>query len=141
MCVSKKEKNAEGQKRKTMAGKIKVSGLSHKREKQSDPKLARQMFHKIYHMYSDLKNKEETNAAFLLTIMSDHKDMKKVNKTTLNSHANHQNEFTFQVRTIVPPELHQIQPRSTEVWSCDEIGFEPNGKLHKVVCAYKLCQG
>ena len=49
------------------------------------------MFLKIYHMYSGIKNKEETNVALLLTIMSDHKDMKKVNKTTLNSHANHQN--------------------------------------------------
>ena len=47
------------------------------------------MFHNSYHMYSDIKNKEETNAGFLLTIMSDHKDMNKVIETTVNSYDNH----------------------------------------------------
>ena len=86
------------------------------------------MFHKIYHMYSDINNKEEKNAALLLTSMSDHEDINKVRKTTVNSHKNHQNEFPLQVRTIVPPELHKIQPRATQVWNCDEIGLDPNGK-------------
>ena len=64
--VNKEEENAEGQKRKMTTGIITVSGLSHKRAKQCDPRLAWEMFHKIYHMYSDIKNKEETNAALLL---------------------------------------------------------------------------
>ena len=42
---------------------------------------------------------------------------------------------------IVPPNLHQIKPRATQVWNCDEIGFDPNGKWHKVVCTYKFFQG
>ena len=67
--VNKEEENAEGQKRKTMIGTIKVSGLSHKRAKQCDLRLAWEMFHKIYHMYSDIKNKEETNVALLITSM------------------------------------------------------------------------
>ena len=113
--VNKEEENAEGQKRKMMSGTIKVSGLGHKRENQSDTKLAWEIFHKIYHMYSDIKNKDETNAALLLTIMSDHKYMKKVSKKTVNSHGNHQNESPFQVRTFIPPDLHQIQPRATQV--------------------------
>ena len=92
-------------------------------------------------MYSDIKNKEEKNAVLLLTSMSDHKDTNKVNETTLKSHDNHQNEYTFQVRTIVPNELHQIQPITTQVWNCDEIRFYPNGKWNKVVCTYKLFQG
>ena len=99
------------------------------------------MFHKIYHMYSDIKNKEETNAALLLTSMSYHEDINKVSETTVNPHENHHNEFPLQVRTIVPPDLHQIQPRATQVWNCDEIGFDPNGKWRKVVCAYKYFQG
>ena len=57
---------------------IKFLGLRHKREKQCDPRLAWEMFHKIYHMYSDIKNKEETNAALLLTSISDHKYINKV---------------------------------------------------------------
>ena len=44
------------------------------------------MFHKIYHVYSDIKNKEEINAALLLTSMSDHEDINKVSETTVNSH-------------------------------------------------------
>ena len=55
--------------------------------------LPLEMFHKIYHMYSDIKNKEELNAELLLTSMSDHEDINKVSKTTVNSHDNHQNEF------------------------------------------------
>ena len=73
--------------------------------------------------------------------MSDHKDINKVSETTVNSHENHQNEFHFQVRTIFPTDLHQIKPRAIQVWNCDEIGFDPNSKWHKVVCTYKLFQG
>ena len=79
--------------------------------------------------------------ALLLTIMSDHEDMNKVSETKVNSHENRQNEFPFRVRMIVPPDLHQIQSRATQVWNCDEIGFDPNGKWRKVVCTYELFQG
>ena len=124
-----------------MTGIIKVSDFSHKRVKQSDPNINWDMFHNIYHMYSDINNKEEKNAALLLTIISDHKDISKVIKTAVNSYDNHQNEFNFQLITIVPPNLRQIQLKSTQVWNCDEIGFDPNGKWHKVVCTDKLFQG
>ena len=73
--------------------------------------------------------------------MSDHKDTNKVREKTVNSHENHRNKFTFQLRTIVPSDLNQIQPRASKVWNCDEIGFEPNGKWHRVVCTYKFFQG
>ena len=92
------------------------------------------MFHKIYHMYSDIKNNEEKSAALLLTSISDHEDINKVSKTTVNSHGNHH-------RKIVPPKLHQIQPRATQVWNCDEIGLNPNGKWRNIVCTYKYFQG
>ena len=72
MRVNKEEENAEGQKRNTRTGIIKVSGLSHKRAKQCDTRLAWEMLHKIHRMYSVIKNKEEMNAALLLTSMSDH---------------------------------------------------------------------
>ena len=99
------------------------------------------MFHKIYHMYIDIKNKEETNAALLLTSMSDQEYINKVIKKILNSHENHHNEFPLQVRMIVPPNLHQIQPRANRVWNCDEIGLNSNGKWRKVVCIYNYFQG
>ena len=67
--VNKEEDSAEGQKIKTRTGIIKVLSLNHKRAKQCDPRLAWEMFHKIHRMYSDIKNKEEINAALLLTSM------------------------------------------------------------------------
>ena len=73
--------------------------------------------------------------------MSDHKDINKVSKTTVKPHENHQNKFPFHLIMIVPPDLHQVQPRATHVWNCDEIGFDPNDICHKVVCTYKLFQG
>ena len=106
--VNKEEENAEGKKRKVMKVTIKVSGLRQKRSKHSGTKITWDMFHNIYPMYSDIKIKEETTAVLLITKMSNHKDMSKVSKKTVNSHENHQNEFNFQVRTIVPPDLHQI---------------------------------
>ena len=47
----------------------KVLGLIPKWAKKYDPRLAWEIFHKIYHIYSDIKNKEETNSALLLTSM------------------------------------------------------------------------
>ena len=67
------------------------------------------MFHNIYNMYIDINNKEETNAGLLITSMLYHKYTNTVSETTVNSNDNHQNEFTFQVITIVPLKLHQIQ--------------------------------
>ena len=56
---------------------IRVSGLSHKRSKQTDPRIAWFMFHKIYHMYSDNKNKEEINSDVVLKRMPEHEESKK----------------------------------------------------------------
>ena len=49
---------------------IKVSGLRYNRENQSDPSLYWLMFQKIYLMYLFINNKEEINAAMILTSMS-----------------------------------------------------------------------
>ena len=51
------EDGSERQKLRTRTGLIKVLGLIHKRERQSNPMLAWSMFHKIYRMYSDISNK------------------------------------------------------------------------------------
>ena len=84
-------------------------------------------------MYIYIKNKEEINAALLLTSMSGHEDINKVRKTTVNSHDNNHRKF-------VQPDLHHIQPRATQLWNFDEVGFDPNGKWRKVVCTYKYFQ-
>jgi hypothetical protein len=38
-----------------------------------------------------------------------------------------------------PSDLEEIQRRANQCWNCDEIGIDPNGKLHKIVCPYKWC--
>ena len=67
---------------------IKVSGLSHKRSKQSDPRISCLMFQKIYIMYHETNNKEENNSAVLLTSMSDHKQATTENKKLEDSRDN-----------------------------------------------------
>ena len=86
-------------------------------------------------------DKEEINAPLLITKVSYHEDINKVIETTVNSHEKHQNKIPLQTRTIVPPDLHHIQPRATQVWNCDKIVLEPKGKWHKVGCTYKYFQG
>ena len=76
------EEGEEGWKQRTRTGMLKVSGLSHKREKQSDPRLTWFMFHKIYCMYSDINNKEERNADMIITSMSEHEEYKKGQRRT-----------------------------------------------------------
>ena len=63
---------------------INVWGLLQKRTYKCDLRLAWEMFHKIYHMYSYIKNKEETNVDLLLTSMSDYEDINKVSETTVS---------------------------------------------------------
>ena len=77
MRVNIEDENEKVHNRKKKTGKIKVYG-------QSDQSLAWEMFHMIYHMFSDIKNKEETNAALMITRMSYHKDMNKVIETTVD---------------------------------------------------------
>ena len=55
--VNRNEEVTEGQKRRKITVMINVLSLSPKRTKQSDPRIAWFMLHKIYHMYSDAKNK------------------------------------------------------------------------------------
>ena len=50
---------------------IKVSGVFHKSSKQSDPRLAWLMLHRIYPIYCDINVKEERNDVMLLTSMSE----------------------------------------------------------------------
>ena len=33
--------------------------------------------------------------------------------------------------TNVPDDLHSIQPRPDQVWNCDKVGIDPNGKWHR----------
>ena len=49
---------------------IKVSGITHKRLKESDPRIAWLMLQTIYLMNGDINNKEEIYYVMLITSMS-----------------------------------------------------------------------
>ena len=81
---------------------IKVSDLSHKRAKQSDPRLAWFMFHNIYIEYSATKNKEEINADMLLTSMSKPEEAKKLNEELEDSRDNDDKKSTYLAKKYHP---------------------------------------
>ena len=41
----------------------------------------------------------------------------------------------------ISSDINKIQPISIQVWNCDEICFDANGKWHKVICTYRLLPG
>ena len=41
----------------------------------------------------------------------------------------------------IPYYFNNIQPRYTQVWNCDYIFLDPNGKWHKVICTYRFLPG
>ena len=46
---------------------------------------------------------------------------------------------TLQELMIVPKDLPDLQPRSTQVWNCDKIRIDPTGKWVKILCTWKWC--
>ena len=42
---------------------------------------------------------------------------------------------------IIPSDLNNIQPKTTQVWNYDEYGFDTNERWSKVICTYKFFQG
>ena len=116
-------------------------GFIHNRAKKRDYRLVWFMFHNIYIMYSDIKNKEERNAAMLITSMSEHEEANKFNKEIKDSRDNDDNNQPILQKMITPSDLNDIQPRANQAWNCDEVGFDPNGRWIKFVCNYKFFQG
>ena len=81
------------------------------------------------------------NAAMLLTIMSVQEEAKKINEELEDSRDNdNDNQPIFQ-KYIIPSDINYIQPRDTQLWNCDEVGFDTNGRWIKVICIYKFFQG
>eukprot|EP00545_Synedropsis_sp_CCMP1620_P002775 CAMPEP_0119009844 /NCGR_PEP_ID=MMETSP1176-20130426/4633_1 /TAXON_ID=265551 /ORGANISM="Synedropsis recta cf, Strain CCMP1620" /LENGTH=491 /DNA_ID=CAMNT_0006962423 /DNA_START=277 /DNA_END=1750 /DNA_ORIENTATION=+ len=183
----------EGQKRHSKTGEIKVAGLSNKRAKQSDPRLAWAMFHSICAMYRDAKKSRDQ---FFRDATEQYKDAVEddilgpkavrpnIPETASETTANTATPTTEQLQieatatellqiqasqfgetvdkglTIrrapmivtreemltslaklraIPDDFADIQPRADQVWNCDEVGIDPNGKWTKIVCTFKWC--
>ena len=114
---------------------IKVSVFIHNREKQSDPRLAWLMYQNIYLMYSDIKNKKESNSSILLTSMVEHEQDKKQNEKVEDSQNKAENNQPLLQNINIPSDINDIQPRATQVWNCDELGLHTNGRWNKAICS------
>ena len=42
---------------------------------------------------------------------------------------------------VIPYDINHIQPIATQLWNCDEVLYDPNGRWHKVICTYNFFQG
>ena len=77
----------------------------------------------------------------LPTIMSDKIQFNKQNYKYEDSWGKAENNQPLLKIMNIPSDLKNIQPRSMQVWKCDEIGFYTNVKWHKVICTYKFFLG
>ena len=100
------------------------------------------MFHKIAQMYRDIREQESEEATELILNLCDKFNS---NNTTFSSPRTPNISVEQPTMTLdpksVPEDLKEIQPRPSQVWNCDEIGFDPNGSWIKVVCTYKFFTG
>ena len=168
--VNMLEPGMEGQKKKSKTGEIKVAGLSHKRAKQSDPRLAWIMFHKICRMCRDVRTMEQQHREALakkrtgLDLLTS--VVEQLNAATPTAPVppqaplpppqapvpppqapvrtkyeitDEEAKKSLEALRTVPKDLQDLQPRSSQVWNCDEIGIDPTGKWVKIVCTWKWC--
>ena len=59
----------------------------------------------------------------VLISMSEHEEANKVTEELKDSCDNDENNQPFLQKMTIPSDLNDIQPRSTQVCNCDEIGF------------------
>ena len=119
-----------------------MPSIINNRSRQSDPRLAWAVFHKIAHMYRDIREQESEEATELIINL---RDKFNSNNTTFSSPRTpnisiEQPKMPLDPKTV-PKDIKYIQPRPSQVWNWDEIGFDPNGSWLKVVCTYKFFTG
>ena len=73
--------------------------------------------------------------------MSEHEEYNKVNEELEDSRDNNDNNQPILQKIIIPSDINDFQSRSTKLWNCDEVGFDPNIRWSKVICTYKFFQG
>ena len=73
------------------------------------------MLHNLYCVYSDTKNKEEINSAMVLTRITEQEEPNKVNKELKESGDNEENNQHFMQKMIIPSDLNDIQPITTQL--------------------------
>ena len=87
------------------------------------------MFHKIANMYHDLNHEEQDPPLLPFEGAEKNED------GTVKGHThkrfdikNDEARHSVQDLMQIPKDLLEIQPQNTQVWNCDEVGFDPNSK-------------
>ena len=80
--MNNREDGHDYQRKKSRTGLVKVSSISNNRSRQSDPRLAWLMFHKIAQIYRDIRQQESEEATELIINL---RDEFKINNTTVSS--------------------------------------------------------
>ena len=115
------------QRKKSRTGLVKVSSISNNRVSQSDPRLAWLVFHKISEMYIDIREQESKEATELILNLFANLNS---NNTSLLSPITSKISIQQPTMNLDPEKVtkdpREIQPRPSQVWNCDEIGFDPN---------------
>ena len=125
--VNRKEDGHDNQRNNIRIGLVKVSIIINNRANQSGPVLAWLMFHKIAQMYRDIREQEsEESTELILNICAN------LNSNNISLSSPIIPKISIQQPTMpldpktLPEDLKAIHPHPSQVWDCDEIGFDPN---------------
>ena len=122
------EDGRDKQRKEIRTGLMKVSSIRNKIARQNDTRLAWLMFHQIAQMYRDIMEQEIEEAIELILNICVN-----LNSKNTSSSSPITRKISIQQPTMhldpktVTKYLKEIQTCPSQVWNCDEIGFNPNG--------------
>ena len=119
-----------------------MSIIINNRVRHSDPSLSCLMFHKIAQMYRYIREQESEESTELIINLSDNINSKNASLSSpiTSKISIQQPTMTLDPKTV-PEDLEEIQPPPSQVWNCDEIGFDPNRSRLRFFCTYKFFTG
>jgi len=124
--VIDKEPDLDPNKKIKTSGEIKIRGLSDKRAKQSDPRLAWMMFHSIVKMYRQVKEKEnlanlELSQGDTPRCESGDDDEDNLSKSKAYDEdvvdSTVDEKLVDTIEKVIADDLEDIQPRPSQVWN------------------------
>ena len=93
-------------------------------------------------MYRDIREQESEEAKeLILNILSDLSSKNTSLSSPITTKISIQQPTMHLDPKTVPEDINEIQPRPSQVWNCDDIGFNSNVSWLIVVCTYKFFTG
>ena len=73
----------------------------------------------------------------LTIILNNIQANKEINKVKYSQGKSEKNQ-PLQQMVNIPSDRNDVQRKPIQAWNCNKIGFDPNGKLHNIICTYKF---